>query len=103
MLADMLDHVQHQDVARGEQTPRAELERIHVILPSLHLKEELREEVGLHLQGLENLIAHTRDGNGRPLAVSIGRQSAQGALLLFPQYVGTTYRLIAEIRDRSTA
>ena len=101
MLADMLDHVQHQDVARGEQTPRAGLERIRVILTSLHLKEELREEVGLHLQGLENLIGHTHARNGRPLAVSIGRQSAQGALLLFPQYVGTTYRLIAGFRDRS--
>ena len=103
MLADMLDHVQHQDVARGEQTPREGLERIRAILLSLHLKEELREEVGLHLQGLENLIAHTHARNGRPLAVSIGRQSAQGALLLFPQYVRTTYLLISNIKDRSRA
>ena len=102
MLADLLDHVQHQDTARAEQTPRAELERIRVILPSLHLKEELREEAGLHLQGLETLIAHTRNEHDRPRAVDIGRQSAQGALLLFPQYVGTTYRLIAGFRDRNT-
>jgi len=103
MVADLLDHVQHQDAARAEQTPRAGLERIRLILPSLHLKEELREEVSLHLQGLENLIAHTRARNGRPLAVSIGRQSAQGALLLFPQYVRTTYLLISNIKDRSRA
>ena len=103
MLADLLDHMQHQDAARAEQMPRAGLERIRVILTSLHLKEELREEVGLHLQGLENLIGHTHARNGRPLAVSIGRQSAQGALLLFPQYVRTTYLLISNIKDRSRA
>ena len=102
MIADMLDHAHHQDAARAEQTPRAELERIRVMLPSLHLKEELREEAGLHLQGLETLIAHTRNEHDRPRAVDIGRQSAQGALLLFPQYVGTTYRLIAGFRDRNT-
>lgn len=103
MLADLLAQAQYQGAAGGEQTPRAELERIRTILPSLHLKEELREEVGLHLHGLENLIAHTHARNGRPCAVSIGRQSAQGALLLFPQYVGTIYRLIGVFRDRSTA
>ena len=103
MLADLLDHVQHQDAARAEQTSRAELERIRLILPSLHLKEELREEAGLHLQGLENLIAHTRNEHDRPRVVDIGRQSAQGALLLFPQYVRTTYLLISNIKDRSRA
>ena len=38
-----------------------------------------------------------------PCAVSIGHQSAQGALLLFPQYVETVYDLLAWIRDRSRA
>lgn len=61
--------------------------------------DELREEADLHLRGLENLIAHTHARNGRPLAVSIGRQSAEGALRAFPQYVGSVYPLIAERRS----
>ncbi|MEA3239075.1 MAG: hypothetical protein U9Q94_04770, partial [Candidatus Bipolaricaulota bacterium] len=72
-------------------------------LPTLQLEPQLHEEIEVHLQGLENLIAHTHAGNGRPRAVSIGHQSAQGALLLFPQYVGTIYHLIGVFRDRSRA
>ena len=103
MITDLLALPQHQDAAGGEQTPHAELESIRRVLPSFSLKEELLEEIGLHLRGLENLIAHTHARNGRPCAVSISHQSAQGALLLFPQYVGTIYALIAAIRDRSKA
>ncbi len=103
MVSDLLPETQYQGVDEGECSPYAELERIRRVLPSLPLKEEQRQEAILHLQGLENLISHTHDTNGHPCAVSIAHRSAQGTLLLFPQYVGTIYALITAIRDRSRA
>ena len=77
-----------------------QLEEIRSHLPSLRLPPQVREEIELHLKGLENLIDHTRDHRGRARALSITHRSAQGALLVFPQYVRSTYRLISEIRNR---
>jgi len=82
---------------------RTGLKQIRRLLPSLQLPLQLRDEMGLHLEGLRNLIAHTRDGHDRPRAVSIAHRTAQGALLVFPQYVHTTYLLVSNIKDRSRA
>jgi len=101
MVASLLPQDQSQD--KGGCSPYAQLGRIRRVLPSLPLEEEQRQEATLHLQGLENLISHTSDKKGHPSAVSIGNQSAQGALLLFPQYVETIYRLIDLLRDSSKA
>ncbi len=100
---DMIVEVHGGNDAASENSYQAKLVKIRGILPSLRLPPQLREEIELHLQGLENLIDHTRDRNGRVRAVSIAHRSAQGALLVFPQYVRSAYRLIAEIRDRSRA
>ena len=89
-----------ETVDSGRST-HAKIARIRSLVPSLQLEEELREEIELHLQGLENLIAHTRTKYNHPRAVSIGHRTAQSALLAFPQYVRSAYRLIAELRDRN--
>jgi len=103
MVADLLGEAQGQHSTKEERPTRAEVEHIRSYLPSLNLSDELREEADLHLRGLENLIAHTRNEHDRPYAVSIAHRTAQGALLLFPQYVRTTYLLISNIKDRSRA
>ncbi|HEX32117.1 MAG TPA: hypothetical protein ENF88_00310 [Candidatus Acetothermia bacterium] len=104
---DMVNHLigkaQDQHSVMGKHPTHAEIGSIHSYLPTLGLSDELREEIALHLRGLENLIAHTRDEDGHPRAVSIGHWTAQSALLGFPQYLRALYRLIAEIRDRSRA
>ncbi len=103
MVADLLGEAQGQHPAKEERPTRAEVEHIRSYLPSLNLSDELREEADLHLRGLENLIAHTRNEHDRPRAVCIAHRTAQGALLVFPQYVRTTYLLISKIKDRSRA
>jgi hypothetical protein len=100
---DMIAGALGSDDAASEDSYQAKLESIRRLLPTLQVQPQLCEEVKLHLQGLENLIDHTRDRTGHARAVSITHRSAQGALLVFPQYVRSAYRLIAEIRDRSRA
>jgi hypothetical protein len=103
MVVDLLGKAQGKHPAKEERPTRAEVERIRSYLPSLDLSDELREEADLHLRGLENLIAHTRNEHDRPRAVCITHRTAQSALLVFPQYVRTTYLLISKIKDRSRA
>ncbi len=100
---DMLAGTLATDIQDKERSTHARLTYIRHLLPTLELNEELREEAQLHLRGLQDLIFHTRDEHDRPRAVSIGRATAHSALLIFPQYVRSAYRLIAEIRDRSRA
>ncbi len=99
--ADMIEAALGSDNRTTGDFYKAQLEEIRSHLPSLRLPPQVREEIELHLKALENLIDHTRDHRGRARAVSITHRSAQGALLVFPQYVRSAYRLIAEIRDRS--
>lgn len=103
MVTNLLGEAQGQRSAKEERPTYARAERIRSYLPSLNLGDTLREEADLYLQGLENLIAHTRDKQDHPRAVSIGHKTAEGALLVFPQYVRTTYLLISNIKDRSEA
>lgn len=78
------------------------LHQIRALLTGLPASDELRKRAILHLQGLQNLIEHTRDEDGHPRVVSISHQGAQSSLLIFPQYVETIYDLLAWIRNRST-
>jgi len=103
MVSDLLEAGHGQHSIKEEQPTRAKVERIRSYLPSLSLSDELREKADLHLRGLDNLTAHTRDGHDRPLAVDITHRTAQGALLVFPQYIHTTYLLISNIKNRSRA
>lgn len=100
-LVDSLLTVRYRNTSPDKQhTWQEKLDRIQALLPSLDLADEMRDQISLHLQGLEHLMKHTQDSGGRTRAVGIERQIAQAALLAFPNYLKSIYCLIGKLESR---
>jgi len=98
---DLLEAVVFDDTDETSSSWIPTLQRIIARLASMEIAADLREEIGLQLDGLRTLIGHTRDGDGSPRAVAIDHETAYAALLLFPRELQAVHRLISGTKDRS--
>jgi hypothetical protein len=99
LLDDLLTDKSQNEPDR-QHTSQEKLYAAQESLSSLDLTNERRDQIALHLEGLQNLMGHTQDGNGRTRALSIERQTAKSALLVFPTYLKSVYYLIERLESR---